>query len=270
MKSLGVKKLYVGDRPWTKVITNRIGSFARLLESQGFSVNKHEGEKIDFDFSTYRQVGMRYGDTITSRVATWMGVKIDQSKPWLSFEDKNPDAKGKIIVSRCARWHGEYFPWREIVDTFGDDILFIGHKVEHEEFCKEFGSVPRLPTVDLYEAGIAIAACDLFIGNQSSPNAIAEALKRNSIQECCLYAFDCIYPRENKRHVTGGELSFSCCGKSITVAPSYPKHGYKIVFNEREYKAKHKHVAVALARADLFLQGKGNNVAALMELVERY
>ena len=54
MRELGVKKLFVGNRPWTKPIEHRIPAFKRLIESQGIEVKKHEDENIDFDLSTYR------------------------------------------------------------------------------------------------------------------------------------------------------------------------------------------------------------------------
>lgn len=265
-----VKKLFVGNRPWTKPIEHRIPLFKRLLEEQGISVHKHEGEKIDHDISTYRNGGMRYGENIASRIARWMMVRPDLSQPWITVQHPNRYTNGKIVVARGARWHGEYFPWRQIVEDFKDDIVFVGLPEEHHEFCSLFGNVEYLPTKDLYEVVQAIAGSDLFIGNQSSPNAISEGLKHNSIQECCLYAFDCVFVRHNKQHITHGELSFSFNNKSFTARPEYPKHGYKIVFNNYEYKAKEPHLVVAMLRADLILQDKYYTVDEMNSWVERY
>ncbi len=270
LRALGCKRLYLDNRPWTKPIVSRIGAFARLIETQGISVHKHEGEHIDFDLSTYRNGGMRYGDTIADRVARWMGVKIDTSVPWLDIADKSYDTKGKILISRGARWHGEYFPWKQIVEEFKDDLVFVGLPEEHHAFCSLFGNVEYLPTIDLYAVAEAIAGSDLFIGNQSSPNAICEGLKHNSIQECCLYAFDCVFLRNNKQHITHGELSFTHGTKSFNASPSYPKQGRKIVFNNYEYKAKEPHLVVAMLRADLILQGQSYSVEEMNSWVERY
>jgi len=264
------KRLFIGNRPWTKPIEDRIPLFQRLLEEQGISVHKHEGEKIDHDISTYRNGGMRYGENIASRVARWMMVKPDLDKPWISVQNPNKYTNGKIVVARGARWHGEYFPWRQIVEEFKDDIVFVGLPEEHQDFCSLFGNVEYFPTKDLYEVAEAIAGSALFIGNQSSPNAICEGLKHSCIQECCLYAFDCVFLRNNKKHITHGELSFSFNNKSFTAKPEYPKHGHKIVFNNYEYKSKEPHLVVAMLRADLILQGRCYTVEEMNSWIERY
>jgi len=270
LRALGCKKLYIDNRPWTKPIVSRIGAFARLIETQGISVHKHEGEHIDFDLSTYRNGGMRYGDTIADRVARWMGVQIDTSKPWLDIADKSYDTKGKILISRGARWHGEYFPWKEIVETFRKDIVFVGLKDEHMQFTRKFGKVSHLPTIDLYDVAMAIKGCDTFIGNQSSPMAIAEGLKHKAIQECCLYAYDCIYHRPNKRNINCGELTFRFKGKEFKHTPELPKRGWEIVHNGKSYRAKDVHLVVAMCRADLTLAGQECSVDEITSWANRY
>jgi hypothetical protein len=269
MQALGVTALYVGDRSWTKPIVNRIGSFARLIEAQGISVSKHEGQNIDVDLSTYRNGGMVYGDNIANRVARWVGAKIDLSKPWIK-SGKNNYASSKIVVSRGARWHGEFFPWLEIVNVFADDIMFVGHKEEHKDFCKKFGRVEHLHTIDLYDVAEAIAASSLFIGNQSSPNAIANALRVPSIVETCLYAFDCIYERDNATYCHDGRLKFSFSEKSIQVSDKKPLSGYMIKIEGKTLCAKDEHICIALARADCYLRKLKYSVDQLTQLVERY
>ena len=270
LRELGCTHLYVNDRPWTKPILHRIGVYKRLLESQGIAVSPHEGEKIDYDLSTYRNGGLLYGQNIATRVANWMLVKPDLNKPWLSIGSKHPATKGKIVISRGARWHGEYFPWKQIVEELGEHCLFIGLQEELDAFCDQFGDVEYLPTEDLYEAAQAIAGSDLFIGNQSSPNAICEGLKHPCVQECCLYAYDCYFPRKNKQHVNYGEVSFTFKGKLFRAEPEYPKNGYKINFNNHTYKATDKHLVVAMCRADFVLQNQHHAVEEIESWAERY
>ena len=269
MQALGVTNLYVDDRPWTKPIVNRIGAFARLIEAQGIAVKKHEGEDINVDLSTYRNGGMIYGDTIANRVARWVGAKIDLSKPWIK-SGKNNYTAGKIIVSRGARWHGEFFPWKEIVDTFSKDIMFVGLDEEHEDFCKKFGEVEHLHTIDLYDVAEAIAGASLFIGNQSSPNAIANALRAPSIVETCLYAFDCIYERDNATYCHDGNLNLVLSEKRIQISDKKPKHGYMIKLEGKTLYSKDEHICIALARADCYLRKLKYTVDQLTQMVERY
>jgi hypothetical protein len=269
MQALGVTTLYVDDRPWTKPIVSRIGLFSRLIEAQGIAVKKHERENIDVDLSTYRNGGMAYGDNISNRVARWAGVKIDLSKPWIK-SGKNNYAAGKIIVSRGARWHGEFFPWREIVDMFSGDIMFIGHTDEYDDFCNEFGKVERLHTIDLYDVAEAISGASLFIGNQSSPNAIANALHAPSIVETCLYAFDCIYDRGNVTYCHDGRLKFVFSEKSIQVSDKRPLSGYMIKIEGKTLCAKDKNICIALTRADCYLRKLRYTVDQLTQMVEKY
>lgn len=270
MKALGVTNLYVDDRPWTKPIVNRIDAFRRLIESQGIAVKKHEDENIDFDLSTYRNGGMIYGDTIANRVARWMGVKIDLSKPWMQINEKNPATKGKIVVSRGARWHGEFFPWKRLVSELGEKMVFVGLPEEHQDFCSLFGNIEYLPTIDLYDVATAIAGADLFIGNQSSPNAIANGIHKESIIETCLYAFDCIYDRPNTTFCHDGILKVRFDGMTVISDNPSPKHGWKIDIFGRTLKAPDKHICIALARADCFLRKIYYNVDQLTELAEKY
>jgi hypothetical protein len=269
LQALNIKTLYIGDRSWTKPIVNRIGLFSRLIEAQGIAVKKHEGESIDVDLSTYRNGGMVYGDNIANRVARWVGTKIDLSKPWIK-SGKNNYTSGKIIVSRGARWHGEFFPWREIVDMLSEDIMFVGHTDEYEDFCKEFGKVERLHTIDLYDVAEAISGASLFIGNQSSPNAIANALHAPSIVETCLYAFDCIYERGNVKYCHDGRLKFVFSEKSIQVSDKKPLSGYMIKIEGKTLCAKDEHICIALARADCYLRKLKYSVDQLTQMVEKY
>jgi len=270
MKALGATTLLVDDRPWTKPIVSRIGAFSRLLKSQGILVRKHEGEHIDFDLSTYRNGGMRYGDNIATRVARWMGVKVDLSKPWIHIEEKNPETKGKIIVSRGARWHGEFFPWKQLVEAYGEHMLFVGMPEEHQAFCNEFGTIPHLLTNDLYDVATAIMGANLFIGNQSSPNAISVGLGSPSIVETCLYAFDCIYERGNIKYVHDGTLSERFYGKPCITENDFPRNGWMCEIEGKTMRAKDKHICIALTRADCFLRKLNYSVEDIENRLKRY
>jgi hypothetical protein len=117
---------------------------------------------------------------------------------------------------------------------------------------------------------MAIKGCDTFIGNQSSPMAIAEGLKHKAIQECCLYAYDCIYNRNNKRNINCGELTFRFKGKEFKHAPELPKRGWEIVHNGKTYRVKDVHLAVAMCRADLTLAGQECSVDEITSWANRY
>ena len=127
--------------------------------------------------------------------------------------------KGRIVVARSPHYQNRYFPWQEVLRTYSDRMIFVGHPGEHLAFCREAGHVPCLPTVDLYEAARLIAGSAQFIGNQSSPYAIAEGLKHPSLQETNLDCPDCIFPRPNARHCYDGGLDLNLFGRFLHTDP---------------------------------------------------
>jgi hypothetical protein len=206
--------LYVADKPWTRPITPWIEQARKLIEAQGYvkSLEVHAGQKINHDFSTFRKIGHHMGRTICELQYTWTKVRCDQNKPWLSVEPSKNTA-GRIVVNRTPRYNNSFFPWKELVETFAKDILFIGLPEERAAFCSSYGDVAYLPTNDMYEAAAAIAGSELYIANQSSCYALCEGLKHRSIQETHLQWADCIYARENATYCFDGRLSFDACGK---------------------------------------------------------
>lgn len=129
----------------------------------------------------------------------------DGSKAWLTC-GKSPESKDRIIINRTDRYQNRFFPWREIVAFYGEKLLFVGTKDEHQKFCEAFGRVPYKATKDMLEVAELINGSLLFIGNQSCANAIAEGLKHDSIQETSLEIPDCVFKRPNSQHVIDGSV----------------------------------------------------------------
>jgi len=123
---------------------------------------------------------------------------------WLSIK-ASKKSDGRVVINRTFRYRNQAnFPWKKIVEFYGDRLLFVGHEQEHADFCNNFGVVDYQPTKNLLEVGGLIAGSLLFIGNQSCANAIAEGLKHPMIQETCLTVADCIFKRSNAQHVAKG------------------------------------------------------------------
>lgn len=212
--------LYAKDglRPWDP-ITARLWVIRRLLEEQPYihAVRPYNGEEIDYDASMFRDWGLPYGVTLAQLQARWLGLEPDLTQPWLQISETTPL---EILVARSPRYQNHFFPWHQLVGVFGKHMHFVGLEAEYVDFCREFGYVPRLPTADLYDVAKAIASADLFIGNQSSPYAICEGLKHDSILEVSLYSPDCIYRRPNARFCCDGSLELTFAGKTLST-PAY-------------------------------------------------
>jgi hypothetical protein len=131
-------------------------------------------------------------------VADAFGLKHpDPQTQWLVTDSKWCVAP--IIVARSTRYHDSKFPWRDLVKQHCADMAFVGVPDEHKAFCSQFGTVDFFPTENLLQLTRVIAGCQVFIGNQSCPYAIAEGLKINSIQESNRQWPNCIFNRKNAK-----------------------------------------------------------------------
>lgn len=139
------------------------------------------------------------------------GQAITPVLKWLSVTP-SPKSKNRIICARSGRYRNGSFPWKQIVQHYGDKLLFVGLKHEHAEFCSHWGMVEYQPINDFLELAQVIAGSELFIGNQSSPMAVAEGLKHPTIQETSTDPADCIYFRENAQWVDNGACVLPAIG----------------------------------------------------------
>ncbi len=172
----------------------------------------YEGGHIDWDSAGFRALGLHYsGISLLDcharhlQMTKGFGGNIRGTRQWL-YVEPSMETKGLVVVNRTSRYNNPYFPWQEIVKFYRGRILFIGLKHEHEAFCSQFGKVSWRQTSDMLEMARLIAGCQLFIGNQSSANALCEGLKQNLIQETCLHIPDCIFRRPNAQHVASGAV----------------------------------------------------------------
>lgn len=148
-------------------------------------------------------------------------LAVDTTTPWLSVSSSK-DSWNRVVINRTHRYNNPHFPWGKIVGHFGPQLLFIGLPHEHLAFCDQFGPVDYQPTADLLEMAQLIKGSDLFIGNQSCANALAEGLKHPSIQETSLAIPDCIFKRDNAQYVWDGSVTLPASGEfPATVLRSY-------------------------------------------------
>lgn len=194
---------------WTKIRTDKdlerlIALVKPLIETMPWISDCREQEPnefADWDHGTFRRGYVPGKSLISSQLdglltATGKHINFDYSAKWIEVEPSD-ESSDRIISARSSRYHNDKFPWKEIVEKYGDRLMFIGTQIEHRDFCREFGRIEHRKTDDMLEVAELIAGSLLFIGNQSSPNAVCEGLKHDSIQEVCLHYPDCIYKRPN-------------------------------------------------------------------------
>lgn len=194
----------------TKLTSKSIKAIKPLLEHQEY-INEvrywEPGIKVDYNLDKFRGF-VKHNNLTTSHLdAFGMMGRNDywQGTPWLKSNPK-PLPKGKtIILSRSCRYHSNYSFWEQLPDEYIDNAVFISHPKEFEYFLYTFprykGRVERLETSSILDLAAYIKSCDLFIGNQGFPHAIAESMKKNMINEVYKTYPSCVFKRENVQYV---------------------------------------------------------------------
>ncbi len=173
-------------------------------------------------------------------------VKVDTKghEKWL---DVTPDSRvnGRVLIARTPRWRNSFFPWRQIHETYGNRLLMLGVREEHEMFEREVGPVEFHECRDLLEAAQLIAGSFLWISNQTSLYAVAEGLKVRRILEVNQGQCDCIYTGGDVQHCIDGAVTLPIPGETFTddlcVLRTSPETMVKIPPSVREYGGKRLH-----------------------------
>lgn len=126
------------------------------------------------------------------------GIKgTNEEEPWIVV-DSPYEVPGKpVAVARSHRYRCEHFPWKKLVEKYGSLMFFVGTDDEHRDFVSKFGNLEKAATSSLMDVARFIAGSKVFIGNQSCPFAVAEGLKKNSVQETWEYDPNCLFNRPN-------------------------------------------------------------------------
>ncbi|MEO7802339.1 MAG: hypothetical protein ABIR81_10080 [Ginsengibacter sp.] len=140
----------------------------------------HSNE-VDYDLDAFRKL-IQFQDR--GNVPRWYfyvyAVYPSLCDPWL-IAPQDLSMKNVIVVARSHRYRNPHITYAFLQKY--PQVFFVG--VE-EEFLDMKASIPNLeyrPVNDFLELATLINSCKLFIGNQSFPFAIAEALKVNRLLE---------------------------------------------------------------------------------------
>jgi hypothetical protein len=189
---------FAGREPLDKA---RRKAIIPLLESIDYveAVRLHKSEPIDYDFTGFRK---RYRPTDRNLAEMQLehfgfGREL-AARPWIdrkAFRDHTEAYP--LVMHRSGRYHNPIARWDRIAGSFGRDAVFIGFAREYIDFARAFGTLFYRPTGDLLEMARLIAACDIFVGNQSVGFALAQAMHVPSVLEVYPAAPDCHFEREH-------------------------------------------------------------------------
>lgn len=129
-------------------------------------------------------------------LTTWImhaypAMACDISEPWIETPGLTVIYKKYILINRTERYINPSIKY-SFLKKYQDDILFTGTEKEHQLFCKEFGlDFNRLQVDDFLELAEIMKLCRFFVGNQSFPWNLANAMAVPRILEMCSYAPNC-------------------------------------------------------------------------------
>jgi len=152
-------------------------------------------QKIDIDLDYFR-AGLIHQDK--GNIARWCGyitgVNPELWKSWLKVTP-NTDFKNYIVVARSARYQNKTIDYR-FLNKY-DSLKFVGVESEYQEVKKYLPKIEWVQVNDFMELAQVIAGCKFFIGNQSFPYSIAEALKVPRVLEVAFEVINVVPEGEN-------------------------------------------------------------------------
>lgn len=185
-------------------------ALAPLLEHQDYidKVKIWNNENVDYDIDSFRwtegsdfikrKVNLGYYNLADAQLDKFNLPRTEKDRAWISVDNVT---KCDVVFARSARWNNPQVSWGRIWDQFHDRSVFVGIEEEHKTFIEKFGDVPFVRTDNFLELARIIAGSTLFIGNQSSPYAVAEGLKVNSCLEVYCPSPNCNFERPNLRRL---------------------------------------------------------------------
>lgn len=209
-RELGGGDIYLGPDNRTGMMTRERMTLSRaqallpLLEAQPYIVNasyiEQMPEHITRDLNQMRvllrqeRLDMKPGFNLARCYLQAFGLALDNDQnAWLHTPAKR--AIAPVIIARSPRYHNDAFRWDRLLSHYRGHIAFVGSRDEHAAFCAQWGQVPYHPTSNLLDLAEVIAGCELFVGNQSCPYAIAEGLKKPAILEACPTGSNTLFQR---------------------------------------------------------------------------
>lgn len=170
---------------------------------------------IDFDLNNFRDSFIEWGQgkynedqvrvlrhtkltqLYRDRIFSKIPVNFDEER-WLTFNKKIVLTDKPIVVNKTERYPRKNFPWKQLVEEYGNKMIFVGSQHEYNLFIKNYGHIDFYSTNTFLTLAQVINGSKLFIGNQSFPYSLAEGMKVNTIQETNnTVAPNCMFVRDN-------------------------------------------------------------------------
>ena len=153
---------------------NTYDACKELFEAQPYIAEclPYASQRVDYDLDTFRkQAGNFKRNPLPNRFFRAVGLEPPKEfKPWLTIEEIDPNAIGKVFYNHTATYTNHGINTRTIVPS---DALFIGTIKEHLSMGKNH---QYFATRNLYSVAKALRVCEALYCNQSACLTIAQGL----------------------------------------------------------------------------------------------
>jgi hypothetical protein len=154
-----------------------------LIKSQSYiqDCTVYDHQEIQIDLDDVRRAGLQLD---RGSIARWygyiFGINADLYKNWLQVKP-NLNYTDTIVVARSQRYRSPFVDYSFLRNY--QKLVFVGVQVEFEDIKLQIPNIEYLKVPNFLELAEVIAGCKFFIGNQSFPFSLAEALKVPRILE---------------------------------------------------------------------------------------
>lgn len=186
-----------------KILTTKSVDFIKplILSNPQFEVCKIlENEIIDYDLNEFRKYPFDYR---MGHICRWyflaFGITYNLSNPWLNV-NPNYFLKNDIVIARSFRYRTLGINYQFLSKY--NNLKFLGLPEEFEDIKTQIPNIEYIKVSNALEMAETIAGCKFFIGNQSFPFSIAEALKIKRVLEV---------NNENPNVIVDGDNGFDFC-----------------------------------------------------------
>jgi len=194
-----------------------------------------KGDKVDWDLNRFRKVCSDYTHLAKCHLLV-SGTSQDLSAPWINRGLFSPREVAPIVIARSGRYHG-YFDWNVLAGR-QQDCVFVGSGEEYEDFIDltGFSGIKHNVTENMIDMVEVIAGSKLFIGNQSFPYAVAEAMKVPRVLEVFMDALNSLPNGRGGYTRLTEELVESIVDRDEL--PENEGRKYRMTFNENRGRAR--------------------------------
>lgn len=152
-----------------------------LYQPQIKLVEKFHGQPVEYDLDLFRTYPFYFDKgSIVHWYFLMYGISFDTSKPWL-IAPRDEQYADSIVIARSHRYRSPVVDY-SFLNQYPHK-LFIGVEEEYHDMKKVLHGLTYKPVDDFLQMATIINSCRLFIGNQSFPFSVAEALKVKRLLE---------------------------------------------------------------------------------------